>query len=102
MGVDHLRPTSRWREPGTKRRRTSVRPKQGHGLRVWRATVKARVAQGRLLESAALTGTPTAQSFLDHKQGLYHRTRERLRQKLGDKIIMAQGSCGTEARSLWK
>jgi hypothetical protein len=42
------------------------------------------------------------QSFLDHKQGLYHRTRERLRQKLGDKIIMAQGSCGTEARSLWK
>ena len=30
-------------------------------------------------------------SFLDNKSKLYHRTRERLRKRLGDKVMMAQG-----------
>jgi hypothetical protein len=42
------------------------------------------------------------QSFLDNKLGLYRRTRERLTKKLGEKVMMAQGSLGTSARSLWK
>jgi hypothetical protein len=42
------------------------------------------------------------QSFLDNKLGLYRRTRERLTKKLGEKVMMAQGSMGTKARSLWK
>jgi len=41
-------------------------------------------------------------SFLDNKSRLFHRTRERLRKKLGEKLMMAQGSLGTNARSLWK
>jgi hypothetical protein len=42
------------------------------------------------------------ESFLNTKQGLYQRTRERLKQKFSEKVLMAQGSCGTQARSLWK
>jgi hypothetical protein len=42
------------------------------------------------------------QSFLDNKLGLYRRTRDRLERKLGQKAMMAQGSLGTGARSLWK
>jgi hypothetical protein len=41
------------------------------------------------------------ESFLDNKQ-LFHRTRERLKKKLGEKVMMAQGKMGTKARSLWK
>jgi hypothetical protein len=41
-------------------------------------------------------------SFLDSKSRLYRRSRERLRKKLGDKLMMAQGRLGTEARSLWE
>src|SRR5262245_11401086 len=40
--------------------------------------------------------------FLDSKSKLYQRTRERLRKKLGDKLMMAQGQLGTEARSFWE
>jgi hypothetical protein len=42
------------------------------------------------------------QSFLDNKPRLLHRTQERLKKKLGEKVMMAQGSMGTKARSLWK
>jgi hypothetical protein len=42
------------------------------------------------------------QSFLDNKPRLFRRTRERLKKKLGEKVMMAQGSLGTNARSLWK
>jgi hypothetical protein len=42
------------------------------------------------------------QSFLDNKPRLFHRTQERLKKKLGEKVMMAQGSLGTRARSLWK
>jgi hypothetical protein len=42
------------------------------------------------------------QSFLDNKPRLFRRTRERLRKKLGEKVMMAQGSLGTHARGLWK
>jgi hypothetical protein len=42
------------------------------------------------------------ESFLDNKSGLYQRTRERLKKKFGEKVMMAQGSMGTKARSLWK
>jgi hypothetical protein len=42
------------------------------------------------------------ESFLNNKLGLYRRTRERLEKKLGEKVMMAQGSMGTKARSLWK
>jgi hypothetical protein len=38
------------------------------------------------------------QSFLDNKQGL----REHLMKKLGEKVMMAQGSLGTRARNFWK
>jgi hypothetical protein len=41
-------------------------------------------------------------SFLDSKSKLYHRTRERLRKRLGDKVMMAQGQLGTWARPLWE
>jgi hypothetical protein len=41
-------------------------------------------------------------SFLDNKSKLYRRTRERLRKRLGDKLMMAQGQLGTEARSFWE
>jgi hypothetical protein len=40
--------------------------------------------------------------FLDNKSKLYRRTRERLRKRLGDKLMMAQGQLGTEARSFWE
>src|SRR5262245_22975836 len=40
--------------------------------------------------------------FLDSKSKLYQRTRERLRKRLGDKLMMAQGQLGTEARSFWE
>src|SRR5262245_44705878 len=42
------------------------------------------------------------QSFLDSKPRLFHRTQERLRKRLGEKVLMAQGSLGTEACSLWE
>jgi hypothetical protein len=42
------------------------------------------------------------ESFLDNKPRLLHRTRERLKKKLGEKIMMAQGSLKTRARSLWR
>jgi hypothetical protein len=41
-------------------------------------------------------------SFLDNKSKLYRRTRERLRKRLGDKVMMAQGQLGTWARPLWE
>jgi hypothetical protein len=41
-------------------------------------------------------------SFLDSKSKLYHRTRERLRKRLGDKVMMFQGQLGTWARPLWE
>jgi hypothetical protein len=40
-------------------------------------------------------------SFLN-KPKLYHRTRERLTKKLGEKVMMAQGQLGTWARPLWE
>jgi hypothetical protein len=40
--------------------------------------------------------------FLDSKSKLYRRTRERLRKRLGDKLMMAQGQLGTEARGFWE
>jgi hypothetical protein len=42
------------------------------------------------------------ETFLDNKPRLLHRTQERLKKKLSDKLMMAQGSLGTRARSLWK
>jgi hypothetical protein len=42
------------------------------------------------------------QSFLDNKPRLYRHIRERLTKRLGEKLMMAQGSLGTQARSLWK
>jgi hypothetical protein len=41
-------------------------------------------------------------SFLDSKSKLYRRSRKRLRKRLGEKLLMAQGKLGTEARSLWE
>jgi hypothetical protein len=41
------------------------------------------------------------ESFLN-KPKLYTRTRERLRKRFGDKVIMAQGQLGTWARPLWE
>src|SRR5262245_18907325 len=40
------------------------------------------------------------QSFLDNKSRLRHRTQEYLRQKLGEKALLAQGKQGTRALSL--
>jgi hypothetical protein len=42
------------------------------------------------------------ESFLDNKPRLFRHTRERLKKRLGDKLMMAQGCLGTAARSLWK
>jgi hypothetical protein len=42
------------------------------------------------------------ESFLNSKLKLYHRTRERLTKKLGQKVMMAQHKLGTRARSLWE
>jgi hypothetical protein len=42
------------------------------------------------------------QSFLDNQPRLFRRTRERLKKKLREKVMMAQGSLGTEARNPWK
>ena len=39
-------------------------------------------------------------SFLN-KPKLYHRTRQRLLKRLGEKALRAQGKLGTDARSLW-
>jgi hypothetical protein len=41
-------------------------------------------------------------SFLDNKSRLYRRTRERLKKRLGEKLMMAQGQLGTDARGLWE
>jgi hypothetical protein len=41
------------------------------------------------------------QSFLDNKSRIFKRTRERLRKRLGEKLMRAQGKLGTDARSLW-
>jgi hypothetical protein len=46
-----LPPTSRWRERGTRKQRTSARSKRGDGLRVWRAARANRVEK--------LLGAPT-------------------------------------------
>jgi hypothetical protein len=40
------------------------------------------------------------ESFLNHKQGLFRRTQERLRKKLGDKVMLAQRRLGTRAHGL--
>jgi hypothetical protein len=40
------------------------------------------------------------ESFLNHKHGLFRRTQERLRQKLGDKVMLAQRRLGTRAHGL--
>jgi hypothetical protein len=40
------------------------------------------------------------QSFLDNKPRLFHRTQERLKKKLGEKVMMAQGSLGIKHREL--
>jgi hypothetical protein len=37
------------------------------------------------------------QSFLDSKPRLFHRTRERLRKRLGEKLLMAQTRLNTQA-----
>lgn len=42
------------------------------------------------------------QSFLDNKSRLFHRTQERLRKKLGEKLMMAQSRLGTRATGLWE
>lgn len=42
------------------------------------------------------------ENFLVNKPRLFHRTRERLKKKLGEKLMMAQGSLGTDACNLWK
>jgi hypothetical protein len=43
------------------------------------------------------------ESFFENKELLlYKQTRERLKKKFGEKVMMAQGSMGTKARSLWK
>jgi len=39
--------------------------------------------------------------FLDSKSRIFQRTRERLRKKLGEKLMRAQGKLGTDARSFW-
>jgi hypothetical protein len=39
-------------------------------------------------------------SFLDNKPRLFHRSQERLKQKLGDKVMLAQRMLGTRARGL--
>jgi hypothetical protein len=39
-------------------------------------------------------------SFIDNKPRLFRRTRERLRKRLGDKVMLAQGKLGTDAKSL--
>ena len=40
--------------------------------------------------------------FLDNKSRLFRHARERLKQKLGEKLMKAQGQLGTDARSLWE
>jgi len=40
--------------------------------------------------------------FLDGHPRLFRRTRERLRLKLGEKLMRAQGRLGTKARSHWE
>ena len=40
-------------------------------------------------------------NFLDNKSRLLRRTRERLQKRLGEKLMMAQGQLGTDARSFW-
>ena len=40
-------------------------------------------------------------SFLDTKSRLLRRTKERLKQRLGEKALIAQGRLGTDAASLW-
>jgi hypothetical protein len=39
-------------------------------------------------------------SFIDNKPRLFRRTRERLRKRLGDKVMLAQGKFGTDAKGL--
>jgi hypothetical protein len=41
-------------------------------------------------------------SFLDTKSRLLRRTKERLKQRLGEKALMAQGRLGTDASTLWE
>jgi hypothetical protein len=41
------------------------------------------------------------QSFLDNKQRLFHKTQERLRKRLGEKLMRAQRKYSTDAGSLW-
>src|SRR5262249_40308909 len=42
------------------------------------------------------------QSFLNNKQRLFHKTQERLRKRLGEKLMRAQGKLGTDTGStLW-
>jgi len=40
------------------------------------------------------------QDFLDNKPRLFRHVQERLRKRLGDKLMRAQGSYGTQARNL--
>jgi len=42
------------------------------------------------------------QSFLDNKPRLFHRTQQRLRRKLGEKLMLAQTRLGTRATGLWE
>lgn len=41
------------------------------------------------------------QSFLDNKLRIFHKTQERLRKRLGEKLMRAQRKYSTDARSLW-
>ena len=41
-------------------------------------------------------------NFLDSKSHIYRRTRERLHNKLGEKLMRAQGKLGTRATSFWE
>jgi len=41
------------------------------------------------------------QSFLNNKKRLFHKTQERLRKRLGEKLMRAQRKYSTDARTLW-
>lgn len=64
---------------------------------------KARYASQTLNKSTRPVLEATRiQSFLDNKPRLFHRTQERLRKKLGDKLMMAQSRLKTRATGLWE
>jgi len=78
-------------------------------LYFWRNSLVCRYCcKGRLASQAiSRTSRPILQAnriaeFLDSKSRIFKRTRERLRKRLGDKLMLAQSRLGTRAANIWE